>query len=130
MQGSSELKTIIRLGVRLDPKETGASMNPDRRRRARVGLHYAIRLSRSEQWISVETETENLSSLGFSCTSDQPFWPGEQLNCEIIIPSKEIGYYSKDLLLHRRVKVVRVEIRGLEAGFGIACEFDDRIPIN
>jgi PilZ domain len=102
----------------------------DRRRRERVGLHYAVRLSRPDQWISVKTQTDNLSSIGFFCTSDQPFWPGEQLNCEVVIPSKEIGYHSGDLVLHRRVKVVRVEIRGLEPGFGVACEFDDRIPMN
>ena len=105
------------------------SMIADRRRRPRVGLHYVVRLTRPDQWTSVKTETANLSSSGFYCTSDEPFSPGEQLNCEVVIPSKDIGYDSTDLVLHRRVKVVRVEIKGLEPGFGVACEFDDRIPL-
>jgi hypothetical protein len=105
-------------------------MNADRRRRARVGLHYAVRLSRPDQFRSVKTRTDNLSSTGFFCTSDQPFWPGEHLNCEIVIPSKELGYNSVDLVLHHRVTVVRVEIKGIEPGFGVACEFDDNPTVN
>ena len=105
-------------------------MTADRRRRSRVGLHYAVRLSRPDQRTSVDTETDNLSSIGFYCTSDEPFSPGEQLNCEVAIPVNDIGYDSTNLVLHRRVKVVRVEIKGLEPGFGVACEFDDRIPLN
>jgi len=31
------------------------------------------------------------------------------------------------VVLHRWVRVVRVEIKGLEPGFGIACEFEDGI---
>lgn len=105
-------------------------MNADRRRRPRVGLHYAVRLSRTDKWTSVKTETDNLSSIGFYCLSDEPFSPGEQLNCEVVIPSKDNGYRSADLVLHRRVRVVRIEIKGLEPGFGVACEFDDRMPLN
>ncbi len=111
-------------------QENVASMNADRRRRPRVGLHYTVRLTRPDQWTSVETETANLSSIGFYCTSDEPFSPGERLNCEVVIPSKDIGYDSTDLVLHRRVRVIRIEIKGLEPGFGVACEFDDRIPLN
>ena len=111
-------------------QERVASMNADRRRRARVGLHYEVRLSRPDQGRSVNTETDDLSSIGFFCTSDQPFWPGEQLNCEVVVPSREIAYHSEDLVLHRRVRVVRVEIRGLEPGFGVACQFCDRLPVD
>ena len=44
----------------------------------------------------METETDNLSSIGFYCTSDEPFSPGEQLNCEVVIPSNDIGYDSDE----------------------------------
>lgn len=64
----------------------------------------------------IRAETENISSAGFYCTADAPLSPGDRLECEVC-PSPEI-------VMRRRVKVVRVEIKGLEPGFGIACEFE------
>ena len=40
------------------------------------------------------------------------------MGCRIVIPNQ-----STTLALDRRVRVIRVEIKGLEPGFGVACEF-------
>jgi hypothetical protein len=106
---------------------SGPIMNIDRRRRPRVGLHYRVQLSRLSDRITVNAETENLSSTGFYCTSDEPFSPGESLDCGVLIPANGSRLGSEHLVLHRRVRVVRVEVRGLEPGFGVACEFEDKL---
>ena len=101
----------------------------ENRRRTRVKLRYSIQLSRPNDPVLVSTETDDLSSTGFYCTSDEPFSPGEHLICDLVIPAYYPGNRTSDLVLHRRVRVVRVEIKGLEPGFGIACEFEDTAPM-
>jgi hypothetical protein len=96
-------------------------MDQERRRRARLSLCYNLQLWRVEGQLPLEAETDNISSSGFYCTASQPFSPGEYLECRLTIPSQ-----SPPLLLHRQVRVIRVEIKGLEPGFGVACEFTDR----
>ena len=73
----------------------------------------------------VTTETNDVSTGGFYCTSDHPFSPGERLNCEVMIPAKG-AVPGRAMVMNCRVKVLRVEIKGLEPGFGIACQFEDR----
>ena len=91
------------------------------RRRERLSLCYHLQLWRVEGQLSLEAETDNISSSGFYCTASEPFSPGEYLECRIAIESQ-----SAPIVLERQVRVVRVEIKGLEAGFGVACEFADR----
>jgi hypothetical protein len=106
---------------------TSELMIDDRRRRARLQLRYALQLSRPDLTAPVQTETDNLSSTGFYCTTEEPFSPGERLECDLLLPSNYLGSHTTNVVLHRWVKVVRVEIRGLEPGFGIACEFEEGI---
>ena len=102
-------------------------MNGERRRRPRLKVRCGLHLSRVNNHIVVRTETEDLNSEGFYCTSDRPFSPGEQLECELLIPVKEAGVDGTSLVLRRRAKVVRVEIRGIQAGFGLACQFETQL---
>jgi hypothetical protein len=97
-------------------------MSDDRRQRPRLRLSLGVQLCRGEGHAAVRTETDNLSSEGFYCTSREPFSPGDRLECDLFIPGTGSG--SPGLVLNRSVKVVRVEIRGLEPGFGIACRFE------
>ena len=97
-------------------------MNDDRRRRPRLRLSWGGQLCRGEGHAAIRTETDNLSSKGFYCTSQEPFSPGDRLTCELFIPGTTAS--KPGLVLNRAVKVVRVEIRGLEPGFGIACQFE------
>lgn len=91
------------------------------RRRARLSLAYHLQLWRVRGQLSFEAETDNISSGGFYCVASEPFSPGEYLECRIIIPGQ-----STPLVLERQVRVLRVEIKGLEPGFGVACEFTNR----
>jgi hypothetical protein len=100
-------------------------MTDDRRRLQRLNVHYDIQLSTPDREVMVTSVTDNLSGSGFFCTSDQPFAPGTRLSCELSIPMETIGVSTAKLTLHRRVKVMRVEVRGLQPGFGLACAFDD-----
>jgi len=103
-------------------------MDQDRRQRKRLKLRCHLQLWRVDG-VPLEAETDNISSTGFYCITQAPFSPGEHLTCELFIRS----YEATPLVLHRKVRVVRVEIKGLEPGFGVACEFADReatIPEN
>jgi hypothetical protein len=71
------------------------------------------------------TETD-LSGEAFYCTSEEPFAPGERLGCKISIPGAGGNTPAKSLMLSCRVRVVRVELKGLEPGFGIAFQFENR----
>ena len=89
--------------------------NNDRRRAARVDLSWAVHFHSERASGTVRAQTQDVSSVGFFCIADRPLSPGDQLECDLST--------AGDLPIRRRVKVVRVEIRGVEAGFGIACEF-------
>ena len=101
-------------------------MTGERRRRLRHELRCCIQLRRVDDHVIVTTETDNLSVEGFYCSSDEPFSPGDHLECEVFIPAEATGFHGSNPVLHRRAKVLRVEIRGVEPGFGIACQFEDR----
>jgi hypothetical protein len=102
-------------------------MVSERRRRERLRLSCGIRLSQSGR-APVKTRTENLSSTGFYCTIEEPISPGERLECELSIPRYDLNS-SDCLVLRRRVAVVRLEIKGVEPGFGIACQFEEQVAI-
>ena len=130
--GSKQRSRIKKgLSSTLDPHfgENPNHMTENRRRRPRLKLAYAVQLCRPGDALPVNTQTENLSSEGFYCKSDQPFSPGEHLECSLLIPPPEFGSRRPNLILHRRVSVVRVEIKGLEPGFGIACKFEDGLKL-
>lgn len=97
----------------------------ERRRRDRLKLRFPVQLCRKDSG-AISALTDDLSVSGFYCTSDEPFSPGECLSCEISIPEAASVPKGGALALHCQVKVVRVEVRGLEPGFGIACQFEDR----
>ena len=106
-----------------DPRIMPDSVSDNnRRRRPRVNLNWAIRLRRNDGELIAETATDNLSSEGFHCTLEVPLSPGETLRCELLIP-------TSTLVLYRSVRVVRVDIRGLEPGFGIACRFEPSLTV-
>jgi hypothetical protein len=101
-------------------------MPSDRRWWPRLSLRYGIRLYRPDnQEVAVTAQTDNLSGQGFYCVSEEPFSPGDHLQCELLIPAPHVP--SANLTLHRRVRVLRLEIKGLEPGYWIACQFEDSL---
>jgi hypothetical protein len=97
----------------------------ERRKRSRVSLHWTLHLSRAEVEPSVRTRTENVSCDGFYCVSTEPFAPGERLQFELVLPAGQFGYSDAHLRLQGRAEVLRVETKGLEAGFGLGCRIED-----
>ena len=99
-------------------------MTAERRRRHRLKLGWRVQLARPCTHVLVSAETDNLNSGGFYCISEEPFSPGESLECDLFIPANPGVLEGPNVVLHRQVKVLRLEIKGLEPGFGIACQFE------
>ena len=95
----------------------------DRRKRVRVPVHWPVRLFGEVGRPAVETATENLSSEGFFCISNQRFEAGERLECEIVLPAKSLGTPKTSLKLLCCVIVRLVEHR--RAGFGLGCQIEE-----
>jgi hypothetical protein len=86
-------------------------------------VHWRLRLLRQPgtQW--VETTTENLSSEGLYCVCQEPFQPGERLECVIVVPGESFGSAEPLLRLECHVIVKRFEY--LPEGFGLGCHIED-----
>jgi hypothetical protein len=98
-------------------------MTGERRRKPRLKLCCEIQLRSPDGQSVIRTQTQDLSSEGFYCTSDEPFAPGQWLQCDLALSAITPGS-DRGVVIHRLVKVVRVEIKGLDPGFGIACQFE------
>jgi hypothetical protein len=99
---------------------------PDRRRRPRFRLAYAVRLWRPGDSARIETRTEDLSCEGFFCHSERVFPLHQTLECELVIFGDKPGQpVEQEMVLRCRAEVVRVVPRGLGAAFGVACRFMD-----
>jgi len=99
---------------------------PDRRRRTRLRLTYPLRLYRPGEESRIETKTQNISCEGFFCITDRVFSPSEFLECELVIPSAELGQpLERDMILRCRAEVVRVVQQAGEKAFGVACRLAD-----
>ena len=94
----------------------------DRRKRKRVPLHWSVRLLR-QKGRSVESTTENLSSEGLYCITQERFKRGERLQCEIVIPEESAGSPEPYLRLQCHVTIERVE--HVHRGFGLGCHIED-----
>ena len=69
----------------------------------------------------VKSNTENLSSEGLYCITEERFKLGDRLQCEIIIPAT-FGLESS-MVLECHVTIRRVE--NLPRGFGLGCRIED-----
>lgn len=87
----------------------------------RLPLRWPVRLWKRGDVRIVETLTSNLSEAGLYCISQDAFLPGEELECVIEVPAKRRSFGEEICSMHCQVVVVRVEARGVESGFGIAC---------
>jgi len=98
----------------------------ERRRHPRLRLSYLLRLFRPGNSTGIETTTEDLSCDGFYCISDHPVQPHERIECELLIPSEQLGESTEpDLVLRCRAEVVRVVPDRLAPRFGVACRLED-----
>ena len=96
----------------------------ERRKHRRLALHWRVRLS-GETIGTIETRTENLNSRGFYCILETPLVPGDIIDCDLTVPNYSPSNMSGIGSLVCQVEVVRVETRGAEPGFGVACRIVD-----
>jgi hypothetical protein len=97
----------------------------ERRSRTRMTARWPVRLNRVGETLAVEGETKNLSSQGLYCLSEEPFVPGERLECILALSSLDLEEREGAFCLRCYAQVIRVESRNSEARFGLACKIDD-----
>jgi hypothetical protein len=117
----------MKLSTACRPSENFVFSRPlssfDRRGAVRLDMACAVSLSRPGDPSTVVSKTENLSTRGFYCISERPFLPRETLDCELVIPTAAPGHLPQvDLVLRAVVEVVRVVAKGMDPGFGLACQ--------
>lgn len=95
----------------------------DRRNRKRVALRWPVRLFREVEKKFVESTTENLSSEGLYCITKKAFKLGENLICEIALPSASLDSPDSPIRLQCHITVKRVDI--VRDGFGLGCHIED-----
>ena len=96
----------------------------ERRKQRRLALCWHIRLSSPTRG-TIETKSENLSSRGFYCVLEDPLVPGNMLDCILTVPKYGATGLGTIGSIECQVEVVRVEARGAETGFGVACRILD-----
>jgi len=100
------------------------AMMLERREHARLKLRIPVLLSWEESKNPVRSETLDISSRGFYCTTKEPFAPGDRLRALLSIPAAYDPKVS-DLYLDAEVEVMRVIIDNVISGFGLGCRIAD-----
>ena len=106
----------------LDQSETIAR---DRRRRARVQVHWPVCFIRTGTSDCVETVTHDLSSDGFYCLVNTAFLPGEIMECTLGVPMHHPNNRDRARPVRCRVRVIRVEALGEDGFYGVGCQIED-----
>ena len=96
----------------------------ERRKQNRLPLHWRLSLSGGAIG-TIETITENLSGHGFYCILEKPLVPGDVIDCDITVPRYGQAQPGGIGSIVCQAEVVRVETRGAEPGFGVACRILD-----
>jgi hypothetical protein len=96
----------------------------ERRKQNRLALHWRLSLSGGTIG-TIETITENLSGHGFYCILEKPLVPGDIIDCDITVPQYGPAHQGGIGSIACQAEVVRVETRGAEPGFGVACRILD-----
>jgi len=102
------------------------STNPsERRKRARVAVRWPVSMCGTTSDLSVETTTENLSSVGFYCLSPVALEPGVGMTCILKIPAHHPASPGRSAALQCSARVVRVEPPNQDDQYGVGCEISD-----
>ena len=94
----------------------------ERRKLTRCTLKWPILIWRRGDVRAAEGYTRNISSEGFYCSTQESFLPGEQLEGRIEMLSQDQEGSQVCIDLHCQVEIVRVDIAGVTAEFGLACK--------
>ena len=97
----------------------------ERRRRARVQVHWPICFIRPGIPEILETVTHDLSSDGFYCRANTAFLPGEIGECTLRVPIHHPDNGDRARLVLCRIHVIRVEALGEDGLYGVGCRIED-----
>jgi hypothetical protein len=100
------------------------ALTPERRKRPRTSVHWAVRLLKEGAVSGIHTTTHNLSSSGFYCLSATPLLPGDSLICILTVPAYDPTSQQRTMRLECRAFVMRAEATA-DGLFGIACRIED-----
>lgn len=97
----------------------------ERRKQPRAKLCWPVRLFRMNSDTVIESNTRNLSSFGFYCLSPIPLDLSEAVLCILSLPAHDPRNKRRELPLHCKVQVVRVDPEVQQGLTGIACRIED-----
>jgi hypothetical protein len=107
------------LVLRLGDRQTFQNFRMiDRQQNDRVEMRYAVSLWKPSNGTFTRTLTENLTSEGFFCVSNEPYRQGDQLEATLEVPHGR-RWNMPRLALQCQVEVVRVKGRQSRIGFRI-----------
>lgn len=107
------------------PAQGAWSTGTERRKSQRVALHWTLYLACAGTGHPVCTKTTNISSDGFYCYLDRTVSPGDQFECDIVVPTHDQRDPRDVVYLHCRAQAVRVEKIDTGPHFGLACRIED-----
>jgi hypothetical protein len=109
---------------------SGSGAEGERRRSRRAQLHWVLYLACNGAGRPFRTRTKNISSGGFYCAVDHAVKPGDQFECDILVPTHASLDPDDVVCLRCRAQAVRVEIIRESAEFGLACRIQDYFLIH
>jgi hypothetical protein len=105
--------------------ERDSVVRGERRRRARVQVHWPLSFIQHAAAEIVETVTHDLSSDGFYCLVNTAFVPGEIRECTLGVPMHHPNSGDRVRPVLCRVRVIRVEALGEDGTYGVGCRIED-----
>lgn len=97
-------------------------MTTERRRQERYELQLPVVLLKEPGSTPLRTSTTNISNSGFYCNTDEPFSPGDQLRCLIVLPPGENDRESP-CYLEGDAEVIRLLVT--DGGFAVGCRLNE-----
>jgi len=104
---------------------TRSRTGPERRRTRRAPLHWTLFLACTKSGPLLRTVTRDINKDGFYCLLNQPVNPGEQIECDIVVPTHGPQDHDDVIYLRCLVQTVRVEKIGTASEFGVACRIEN-----
>jgi hypothetical protein len=92
----------------------------ERRKHARLTLRVRVLIRSAEFKDPVPSETVNISTNGFYCTTKEPFAPGDRLRALLSIPPPDDSIEG-ELYLDANIEVMRVCAINVASVFGLGC---------
>ena len=101
----------------------------ERRKHPRLKLRIPLLLFLAESEDPIESETVNINSDGFYCTTREPLAPGDRLRGLLFFPASGDSMES-GFCLDAEIKVMRVRMDNDTSGFGLGCRITDYHIVN